>query len=378
MLDSLLDKITKEFSNWGKTCLKNILALCLAILDGETVCLYKLKKQFSRYFNNKVTQPESHYKRLTRIFVDYGNTRLWVDLLRFGFNALKNDGRYLVMDGTSWKSGKKWYHYLVLSIIDRGVAIPIYWEDLQKKGTSNFQERKRLIKKALKYYNLEGKILLADREYIGEEWFAFLKSCKIDFIIRVRNKNYKSCVDACEGKTHQEMIAKVLRSKISGKAIKKEITIGGHNFSFVAMKNPKANANEPVLFFVSSLTLPAPSIACQYQIRWTIEVCFKHMKSNGFNLEDMNVQGKAKQKLMMAVVVVAYTLSVTEGLKAYDAVKMKKYSDNKQSKAVSVFRYGLDLLINQTTSFICFCHYIIENLIDAKKHCRSPISIFVQ
>ena len=56
-------------------------------------------------------------------------------------------------------------------MVVNGVSIPICWEELDKKGTSNFNERKALFTKALSRYNLRGMILLADREYIGEEWF---------------------------------------------------------------------------------------------------------------------------------------------------------------------------------------------------------------
>lgn len=81
----------------------------------------------------------------------------------------------------------------------QGVAIPIYWEDLQKKGNSSVEERKQMISKAIKYYNVKDKILLTDREYIGEEWFCFLKDNSIGFVIRLRKKNYKETVNETEG-----------------------------------------------------------------------------------------------------------------------------------------------------------------------------------
>ena len=59
-----------------------------------------------------------------------------------------------VLDDTSWQHGKKQYHFLVLSVIYQGVAVPIYWEDLNKKGISHQQERKRLLRKALKPFDL--------------------------------------------------------------------------------------------------------------------------------------------------------------------------------------------------------------------------------
>lgn len=39
---------------------------------------------------------------------------------------------------------------------------------LHKKGHSSEVERQQLMTEALGYYRLQGKILLADREYVGE------------------------------------------------------------------------------------------------------------------------------------------------------------------------------------------------------------------
>lgn len=97
-------------------------------------------------------------------------------------------------------------------MVYQGVAIPIFWEDLQKKGTSSVEERKQLLGKVMKYYNLKDKILLDDREYIGEDWFCFLKEHNIDFVIRLRKKNYKEAVNAAEGKKYSAMEKKFLKA----------------------------------------------------------------------------------------------------------------------------------------------------------------------
>ena len=76
------------------------------------------------------------------------------------------------MYGTSWEFGDIRIHLLVLSVVYKGVSTPVYWINLRKKGNSNFKERKRMLRKALSLYRLTGKVLLADREYIGREWFA--------------------------------------------------------------------------------------------------------------------------------------------------------------------------------------------------------------
>jgi hypothetical protein len=41
---------------------------------------------------------------------------------------------------------------------------------------------------------------------------------------------------------------------------------------------------------------------------------FKHLKTNGFNLEDMSLTDLKKIRLMISLVVVAYILAVREGI----------------------------------------------------------------
>jgi len=208
MLDLLLDEITKEFPEWRKSWVKNILLLSLCIIQNETTCLYKLKNTVGFLINKPETKKGSHYKRLTRIFVDHAFSSLWIALLGYVFRKLRLKSDYLLLDGTSWDKGETRLHYITLCVVYGDVAIPIYWEDLRKKGVSNQKERKRLIKKAMKYFNLEGKTLLADREYIGTDWFKFLVANEIDFNIRLRVKNYKKAIDASPGKSYEELEAK--------------------------------------------------------------------------------------------------------------------------------------------------------------------------
>lgn len=377
MKESLLAKVSKQLPERDKTCVKNLIILAMGILIKETVCLNKIKGAVGAITGKTTTQPLSHYKRLIRIFDDYSFSSLWLELLQVGFSLLRLKSDYLLLDGTSWQRGSRKIHYLTLCVVYRGVAIPIYWEDLQKKGTSNLKERKRVIKKAMKHYNLKDKVLLADREYIGEDWFCFLKDHGIDFVIRLRKKNYREAINAAEGKSYATLEKKALRSRKPGKALGKSITLQGKRFTFVVLKNPKAGADEPLIYLLSTLQEAPACIAARYPIRWKIETCFKHLKSNGFDLEEINLAGKSRCKLMMAVVVFAYTLSIHEGLKQYKKVPVKNYGAGLQTKAYSVFRSGLDKVMASCVSLTAFCTYLVENLLTNLPSYKSKYAIIV-
>jgi len=377
MIDSLVAKITAYFPKRDKTCLKNILILCHSILLKETINLNKLSSAVSLVTGNEKTTISSNYKRLIRIFDNYSFSSLWIELMNYVFILLRLECSYLLLDGTSWKRGEKWYHYLTLCIVYRGVAIPIYWEDLNKHGTSNFKERRKLFKKALSYFHLRDKILLADREYIGVDWFKYLISNKINFVIRLREKAYKRSINEASGKKYDQLKAKVLRSKVYYKTVGKWFKLGDMDLQFVALKNPKDDPKEPVIYLISNLDLPSKKIAEMYPIRWKIEHCFKQLKSNGFQLEQINLKSKSRCKLLMAIMIFTYVLSIHEGLKTYAKVPDKNYGEGIYSKAVSVFRFGIGNLMRHCTSLIKFCQYILREIWKAQTLFNSPNSINV-
>ena len=58
----------------------------------------------------------------------------------------------------------------------------------------------------------------------------------------------------------------------------------------VILKNSKDDPDQPLLYFLSSLTHKV-KISEAYRLRWRIETCFKHLKTQGFNIEDLNRSG---------------------------------------------------------------------------------------
>ena len=79
---------------------------------------------------------------------------------------------------------------------------------------------------------------------------------------------------------------------------------------------------------------------------------FKHLKSNGSDLESLHLQYGYKIRLMMAVVVLAYTLAVVYGLVDFKAkVKLKKHGPPQMSD----FRWGVDnwqVYVGQLVAFL--------------------------
>ena len=113
------------------------------------------------------------------------------------------------MDGTEWKVGSFELHILVLAAQVNGIAIPVYFKVYEHKGVLSERERINFIRKALIIIDLEDKLLVADREFIGKEWLSSLIEMKVNFIIRLRKKMYQSYIEL-SGYSYQKLEKKSL------------------------------------------------------------------------------------------------------------------------------------------------------------------------
>jgi hypothetical protein len=78
-------------------------------------------------------------------------------------------------------------NFLVLSVVHQGIAFPILWTFLPKKGNSNTKVRLELLNRFIAQCGTcTIDCLLADREFIGKDWFKYLKRHHIRFHIRIK------------------------------------------------------------------------------------------------------------------------------------------------------------------------------------------------
>ena len=73
------------------------------------------------------------------------------------------------------------FNVLTLGVVHHGIAFPLVWIMLDKKGNSNTRERCELWNRFLEIFaDRQIDFLSADREFVGEEWFDYLRS-RCDF-----------------------------------------------------------------------------------------------------------------------------------------------------------------------------------------------------
>lgn len=188
-------KIKDFFPRHTVPCIKKFILLMECILQCRTVCLYKCRDRASQVSKAKRININARYMGLIRFF-----KMKYIEDFISGIQALmisirEMDLQYLIVDRTNWKRGVKNFNLLTIGNLMNNVFMPIYWIQLNKRGNSNTDDRKVLIKglknlieKAGK--TIKGSILLADREFIGQAWFEYLLSEHLSFVIRLREKMY--------------------------------------------------------------------------------------------------------------------------------------------------------------------------------------------
>lgn len=201
MYHHLLNEFKKVVPEWKGSLIKNMLLMVALLLEEKTVNLWKLKGSVGKLLGNTETDSRSHYQRLKRwLRVGESDKSIWINMLKASVSLLRKKSQCLIIDGSSWKWGGSTYHrpaarFLALSILYKGVSIPIWWKDLGRLGISSPRHRKGMLRLALRVLDLKDKVLIGDREYVGTEWFAALQNASIGFVLRLRKKSYQKEIE---------------------------------------------------------------------------------------------------------------------------------------------------------------------------------------
>lgn len=213
----------------------------------------------------------------------------------------------------------------MLCYVIKGVSIPLRWRQLDKRGNSTQKERQDLLDKAMEIARLSRALLLADREFIGENWFEYLAEQGISFLIRLPRYVYHDLVNTTGARRHRMLL---YQAGLKRGMAHTPITLKGHLLYYFILKGEGKDTEEPFLYFLTNKKPRARKKHLdKYRQRWTIECLFKHLKTNGFNLEQLHFKSNLKIELMMALVVLAYCLSIPQAFQQIEPqnIKLKLY-----------------------------------------------------
>ncbi|WAK04330.1 IS4 family transposase (plasmid) [Methylobacter sp. YRD-M1] len=310
----LLKVALSEHLSWHGARLNFLAHFLLALLKVRSVNLAELATGFGGR-----AKIDSHYKRLQRFFrsfeLDYDElARLLVRLLPIGHGPW-----YLTLDRTNWQFGKTDINFLVLAIAYRGIALPVFWSVLDKAGNSNTTERIALLKRFITVFGVNNiAALLADREFVGEEWFAWLQAQAIPFHQRLKRDtripnawNQLKRTDQLFGSLKPGQLYHLPgRRPVWG--------------CFVTLSALRLDDGDWLI--IASSDAPQTQAIEAYARRWEIETLFGCLKSRGFNFEDTHLVDPERLSKLFALLALAFawTYHTGEQLDSQQPILFKK------------------------------------------------------
>lgn len=334
-----IDKFRGYYGNYERFGIKNLFIFVGCIIQGKTVNLYNLRDEVGKISKKYQSRSESHYKRLTRFLTHYCSGDLWSSVLKYGLDLLNKDAILCYLDATEWAIGKFKLHVLVLAIDYNGVAIPIYFKVYNHKGVLSEEERVSFLKSATSFCKLINSTIIADREFIGDKYFHCFDGLSINFVSRLRKGQYKA--NLIGNRSYDQLQKRALKKGKSSSLI----IVNDLKYRLWVVKNATNDPSEPLVFILTN-TLNKTNIPNLYRLRWKIETLFKHLKTNGYNLEDLRVTNLDKIRLIISMIVLVYILSVLTALeeRRKKTVKKKIYHDGRKFDTISIFKQGQSIL----------------------------------
>jgi hypothetical protein len=90
-------------------------------------------------------------------------------------------------------------------------------------------------------------------------------------------------------------------------------------------------------------------------------------RRTGYNPEGLNLKNAGKNKLLLALFAMAYSLAIREGWERRDLTPLNRCKDGSHCREVSIFRNDLAILTTQYRNFLAFIQYILA-FFSAKNH----------
>lgn len=329
-LTAVLDTHFKGKVNLARV--RPISLLVCSLCKVQTVTFDKLANAFDAR-----ARSGSPLRRIQRFIADHA---LDGDMIARPVFALlpKRDKVKLTIDRTNWKFGGTDINIFMPGIVYKGVAFPLLFTMPDKRGNPNSRERIGLINRFVRLFG-KNRIdcLVADREFIGEKWIAYLNDNGIRYHIRIRN-NFKVYLPR-KGK---EIKAFWLFNDLKAGQYRHYDKIVSINGQLCYLSGCKLRRGD----FLIIVSFNRPQEAKEdYRQRWQIEMCFKAMKSSGFDIEKTHLTDLERIEKLVLLVMIAFVRCYKVGIYLHEnvcAIKIKKHG----RRARTLFKYGLDYIAN--------------------------------
>jgi hypothetical protein len=281
---NLLRQTLKPHLGWHGARLSFLALFLIALLRVKTINLAELATGF-----RSKAQIDSSYKRLQRFFRNFDLD--YAVIAQAIVSIMKIPQPWVLStDRTEWSFGQTRFNILMLGIVHDGVAYPIVWKMLDKKGNSNSNERMDLLDRFDEIFpNAEIAYLTGDREFVGRQWFTYLLiEPTISFRLRIRHSDR---IDDGKKQLRASIVFANLKPGQS-RILSGRKWVWGRSVYVSALR-----LDDGELLIVVSPDSTTTAIS-DYGKRWGIETLFGMFKTRGFCLESLTKRQNKNKSLL--------------------------------------------------------------------------------
>src|SRR5205085_3278210 len=158
-----LERTLAENVDWNKARINFLAKFIIALIQVRSVNLTEIASVFPGR-----AKEESHYKRIQRFLRFFEISYAVIAVLLVSLCGVPRPW-VLTLDRSNWQLGKTPLNILVLGLVYKGVAIPVLWTILEKKGNSNTAERKAILAEFIALFGVNSISRIQQRSATGDE-----------------------------------------------------------------------------------------------------------------------------------------------------------------------------------------------------------------
>jgi hypothetical protein len=296
--------LTKQF-NYPQYLI--LLILINLMQNLKTVRLEELARRFPCPI-----QLRSRVKKLQRFLAleQFNIKTLWFPLVKSWLQEKWSKDRmiYLVIDRSQWRE----INLLMISMVYKHRAIPIYFSLVPKKGNSNLQQQKQVLEPAIKLLKEYKITVLGDREFCGIELAQWLsEEQQVYLSLRLKKNEYVELEDQIWFQLSDLGLTPGMSLYYQGVKVTKTKGFGGFNLAAKWKRNYQGRASKETWFIVTNLNSLSTATNA-YAKRMGIEEMFRDFKGGGYNLEITRVNDRRLISLVL-LICLSYSLSTFIG-----------------------------------------------------------------
>ena len=158
---------------------------------------------------------------------------------------------------------------------------------------------------------------MGDREFVGQEWIAYLNNSRIGYYLCIRN-NF--LIQNPRTGTQMKASRKFENLQLGEQRVISRKHLVNGQMCYLSASKIKNKEGKPELQIIISFRKPEKAKQI-YKERWQIETAFKTLKSSGFNIEDTHLTDTKRFEKLLSIVTIAFAWAFVVGIYIHQKIK---------------------------------------------------------